>query len=195
MKEFGLDLVKKVCTALNSKNIPYFIDFGTLLGIIRDHGLVPGDDDVDMGIYLEDEGLRPVIKSTMESIGFVQKSKFNFHGKIVEECFRYKDICVDFFYYDVDKWKTSATCHYFYLKPTDRDLTKWRAVRSDFAPIEDFVFLDFEGVQMRIPNPPEKALESRYGPNWRIPISKDEWDYWDHQGNVRLNEWGDYIIL
>lgn len=35
-------------------NIPYFIDHGTLLGIVRDGDLLPWDDDIDISIYSED---------------------------------------------------------------------------------------------------------------------------------------------
>ena len=39
---------------LDSKNITYFVKAGTLLGTIRDKGIAPWDDDIDIGFLFED---------------------------------------------------------------------------------------------------------------------------------------------
>ena len=40
--------------AVNSLNIPYFLTFGTSLGVTRDNSFIPHDDDVDFGVFYED---------------------------------------------------------------------------------------------------------------------------------------------
>ena len=43
-------LLKRTVTMLNELNIPYVIDYGTLLGAYREKGYIQGDDDVDVSV-------------------------------------------------------------------------------------------------------------------------------------------------
>ena len=47
-------LLYNVSNILENNNIPYFIEGGTLLGSIRHKGIIPWDDDLDIGIFKED---------------------------------------------------------------------------------------------------------------------------------------------
>ena len=52
--DFANQTLLKLVDILNKNNIPYFIDFGTLLGIVRDQELIRWDDDIDLTCYLND---------------------------------------------------------------------------------------------------------------------------------------------
>ena len=43
-------LLERTVFLLNELNIPYVIDYGTLLGAYRDKGYIQGDDDVDVSV-------------------------------------------------------------------------------------------------------------------------------------------------
>ena len=47
-------LLKHVATELNKTNIKYWIDFGTLLGIYREHDIILYDNDVDICVEYDD---------------------------------------------------------------------------------------------------------------------------------------------
>jgi lipopolysaccharide cholinephosphotransferase len=49
------NLLKEVDSVLNEQNIPYWAVAGTLLGAERHKGIIPWDDDVDIGFFSEDE--------------------------------------------------------------------------------------------------------------------------------------------
>ncbi len=46
-------VLRKVCGILDSSNIPYILEGGTLLGIVRENRLLPWDNDIDLTITEE----------------------------------------------------------------------------------------------------------------------------------------------
>lgn len=51
--ELSRDLMLTLASAFTNANIPYYIDHGTLLGLVRDGDLLPWDNDVDIAIDAE----------------------------------------------------------------------------------------------------------------------------------------------
>ncbi len=49
-----LDLYKFVIELLNGISVPYWLDQGSLLGVVRENRFLPWDHDVDLGIWKED---------------------------------------------------------------------------------------------------------------------------------------------
>ena len=49
-----LDMLIEIDKVCRRHNIPYWIDFGTLLGAVRHKGFIPWDDDVDLCVLQQD---------------------------------------------------------------------------------------------------------------------------------------------
>lgn len=49
-----LELVDDVHAVLAAHGVPHWLDFGTLLGAVRDGELIPWDTDADFGIFARD---------------------------------------------------------------------------------------------------------------------------------------------
>ena len=49
-----LDLLRKFISVCEKYDLKYFVDAGTLLGVIRHNGFIPWDDDIDIVMPRED---------------------------------------------------------------------------------------------------------------------------------------------
>ena len=58
------------CRILEANGIKVWADSGTLLGAIRNKGIIPWDDDVDLGLLLDDESRFKSLKSTFKKCGY-----------------------------------------------------------------------------------------------------------------------------
>lgn len=52
-----LDILQEIDKVCKRHDIPYWIDFGTLLGAVRHAGFIPWDDDADVTIFKKDSKL------------------------------------------------------------------------------------------------------------------------------------------
>ncbi len=63
-----LDLFRRVDSVLQQNGIRYYAIFGTCLGAVREHGIIPWDNDVDIAVWREDfqKALRLLNESEMQ---------------------------------------------------------------------------------------------------------------------------------
>lgn len=155
-----LDMVK----ILQSANISFWPEFGTLLGIIRDGYFMPHDYDFDFGAFIEDkEKIIEVL--TKNNYRLVQKYEAIGHPEILEITFSSKDILIDFFFFVKKK---SYNCHVFNVSKIVRNKIEYGVKLFEFPPFElsSYSFLD---VNIYIPDNVSDHLIVSYGEKYMIP--------------------------
>ncbi|MCG9059709.1 LicD family protein [Laribacter hongkongensis] len=141
---------------LTEHKVPYFIAFGTLLGIIRDGEILPFDKDMDICIpsdYSENE--LQAIFSAYPEFSFIKKDPKNSWTSGV--LYRPTGIWVDIFRMHKHEDR--------YLTGFDRGQTKIRWSYPELGTC----LITYKDNSIPCPNPPELFLESTYGPDWEIP--------------------------
>jgi phosphorylcholine metabolism protein LicD len=177
--EKALEMLQKICILLNDNNIPYVLEAGTLLGIIRENRLLPWDNDVDITITeqfvdellelqekIEELGYRMKVRRFKQDLGPFKKGmirmiKIQTKRWLFFKGYSLMDIFVK---YDIEgayQWVISTQNPV--LKKAPKHFYDQKKVH------------EFMGTHYLIPADYEDYLEYHYGKDWRIP--KKDWDF------------------
>lgn len=168
----AVQVLQRFSLALNEAGIPFWLEFGTLLGYYREHDFISHDCDLDTGAFLEDQ---PRIQAVLEHAGFELVRYYNVKddgGR--EECYKHHDMgtTIDIFYFRVEG--DVMYCNIF--SPLKNMSFRWnlgkpqpfRTIRVNF-PLSDMQQVEFKGAQVRIPQNTDAHLRAQYGDNYMTP--------------------------
>jgi len=181
-------MLRRVCQALDKAGIPYLLEAGTLLGVVRENRLLPWDNDLDVTVTREYEDKlvkslwRIKVKGYLVRIKYYRKDMACFnkgdiriikvkHINLLSKV--RKDIILDIF-----------------LKKRVGDEYQWtvglnppvlKAVPHRFY--SELGRRDFSGYSFSVPADCEGYLEEHYGKQWRTPVK--EWDFRTSDCSVR----------
>ena len=170
LQENGAMYIQTITRALNESGIEAFCAFGTLLGIVRDNGFIPHDDDIDMGILYRADFSWGELESAMEKAGLKKLFSYAYEGRVTEETYRFSDgMQVDFFLFEPDGDMMRALA-YFKDHTRTYDNPQERSVYANvFSPVIGLKKIIFQQSEIFIPENSEKHLEDVYGVGWKIP--------------------------
>ena len=161
----GLELLKYFNNIMQEENIPYWLEFGSLLGAYRDHGFIKNDFDFDVGVYLSDARR---IYHALSSNGFELIREFHVRGENgLEQTYEYRGVTIDLFYFYTSKNK--FICNGFY-NPINQRVGKY----FDIC-VSEFIFerfstspIEFLGLTVPVPNNTERHIIEVYGNGYKI---------------------------
>ena len=143
-------LLIKLITAFEASAVKYWVDFGSLLGIMREKDIILGDNDGDVCILESDFENVEVVRKIVELLGgqYFEWGAFRvFSGSIFIDIFLVKD--------------------------TDETLIKYNDIIHPTT--KRTVSLGGTEFVATLPHDPEQLLTKRYGNDWRTCLRK--WYY------------------
>jgi hypothetical protein len=166
-----------ISSALNSNNLeffvdlmrdfPYFVFYGTLLGLVRQGDIIDGDDDIDFCINVNDrQQLLTMIKSNRSFIVREMNPDFIQIWRTIDN----RKTIIDFYLYedrgDFLSWRWS-------FEPNANDTTKHMHMdRSMLLPVTEISWHDRS---VKVPAQPMACVEWIYGEKWKEKIAKNKY--------------------
>ncbi|HYF69782.1 MAG TPA: LicD family protein [Ohtaekwangia sp.] len=171
-----------VATLLNKNGIPYHLEGGTLLGLVRDKALLPWDHDVDISVpahhtlqllklryeFLK-HGYKISPKKSPKTIGPIKKGEYY--------VIKVKPLLSYMINWFIPSYKKNYIVLDIFLKRRDDHYTYWEAkgkvMRVENKFYETYETVYYGDVPLKAPNHYREYLTQKYG-DWSIPVK--EWD-------------------
>lgn len=164
----GLQVCHSVCKVLSDKGIAAFPAFGSLLGLVREGSFLKHDDDIDIGVIMDESFSWTEVKNALESIGLTSFREFGFDGTVTEQAYRFKNcLGVDIFLFIP---ASDYECEvYFYTYITDAQGSHIIVKGQRIPKPKECKQLEYQEYLIPIPDCSEKMLRCTYGPGWQTP--------------------------
>lgn len=190
LQKKGYSIIEQVDQALTEQGAQYFVDCGTLLGLIRDNKLIEHDKDMDFGIYFNKNFTPKDLDSAMLNMGMKRDHAYFYKGKVAEISYNNGITNVDFFRHI--ETKEHSLIYVFYRKPDTKypDNKSYTVLEMHRASIKGLKRFKSGSIETFVPINSEEYLESAYSSNWRTP--DPDWRYLFEPGLVEIE--GEYGI-
>lgn len=179
--------LRSVTKVLGGHDIPYFVMFGSLLGLVRNGKPVANDDDVDLAVP---SSYYSTVKNMCAESGWsLNVDKDGIFLQIAHY------VAVDVYFYVIEnddllfKWNFTGY-------PDDPDT--WMRVPMSYAlPTHNY---EFDRDVFSLPNLPVAVVQFLYGTRWRVSLNKGEYQIKMEKGvpvvtyasNGSTNYWNDF---
>jgi hypothetical protein len=168
----GRALLLDTVDILNAAGIPYTLDAGTLLGIVRDGDLIPWDNDIDL--MLPATAVPQLRKVYWQIFRRGWKVSRTYRMAFASEAWKVGDPRV----IKLRSWNPwlfgpGSTLLDITIVHRHRDMCWWemakKVCRADAGYFERDNHLQWGGRRIRVPHDYEAYLSELYGDDWRIP--------------------------
>jgi len=161
------DLLLNFIYFANKNDVKYFAISGTLIGCIRNGGLIPYDDDIDLGILKEDT----------YKINHYKNDKDTYYFEDVPFGYKFKkknsEMFIDLMVYELDKSDNTYKIINGHFKN--------EYFKND--EINNLILKTYNGIELYVPNEYEKHM-NRANPNWNTKLKINE----PHLKSESINE-------
>ncbi|SDM70351.1 LicD family protein [Bacillus sp. OK048] len=179
---YGLESLKSVKEAFQEIKHEFWLDYGTLLGAVREKDFIGHDADIDVGTFFTGNENAKKLEMAMKKRGFEKSREFWMDEKIVEETYLYKGVNLDVFYYYAGDDKDKIHCYAteegektVYQELEEYTVVTGLTVKRLTSTYTGSTLIDFKGDKFPIPESYHQYLVDNYGPTYMI---KDEnWEF------------------
>lgn len=170
-----VETTREVGRLLTEARVPWWVDYGTLLGLARDGRIIAHDRDVDLGFFGKDWAKVHDVASRLRDLGYypshsrykednpkqpwcggdsltVYRSKSNRNHVDLFPWYEQGEMCHRASYLDVDRYKGRA---------------------FPFTKLWPLQPLTWEGILVWAPKDLHWFVCHRYGDNWRTPLTSN----------------------
>lgn len=150
------NLAKDLCKTLNKHKVNYWVDFGTLLGIVREKDIILRDEDVD--VVLVDT---PTLENGMKLV-MVDLEKMGYLCKKEETWDAYRTYTTFDLYADM----------YINKKNDEKEMyigSTGETSNISYSLIGNPIFIKWNEIDVRVPENTHNVLVFRYGEDYMIP--------------------------
>lgn len=188
----GLQTLKYMKEGFAEIGEEFWLDYGTLLGAVREKDFIGHDKDLDIGCFNIDDQKKAELVKALEKKGVKLYKQYEMDGKIFEQAFHYNGLHIDIFYY----WKTDGDKVWCYFSDIGTKMEfenhpnyqiakgyRTQSVTSRFSGLMDY---EFKGEMFKIPTNYHEYLVDNYGTSY---MQKDEnWVAGESPDNIKLVE-------
>jgi len=181
-----------IAKLLKQNHITYYLDHGTLLGIIRDNALIPWDKDIDFAVLAKDE--QKIYKLLNETLPFYQ------HPKCIENKWKYKiakeqltlgnkeiDAIVELQIYNDSKYQDDLIALDLMFRYEYNNELHWKVANKHLKVNLDIslptVDIKFKDHILQVPNKTYNYLENLFG-DWKTPVKEWSYDYYTNNEEI-----------
>lgn len=153
LRNLAIDIIN----AFNDNDINYWVDFGTLLGIIRDNDIIIGDTDVDICVINYPENIKKIEKALKQltNQGYITKRMTDWNAYRVYYFY-------DYLYADI------------YINNMDDNKKEFIGATGETSNISynligNIQYIMWNDINVKIPEKIHDTLVWRYGQDYMIP--------------------------
>jgi phosphorylcholine metabolism protein LicD len=147
-KNHLIELLSYLVETFNKHKVTYFLDYGTLLGCMRNNSFIPWDTDIDISIITEDlDSIMDIIKENNKGYNLIKEAS---------NLYRLNYSKINLLHVDISIRKKNKKDIYY-----DKYIN-WGIHENDLFPLTEKIF---EDIVVNVPKESKKYLEKGYGKN------------------------------